>query len=326
MRSAGRKGPHEGRLNAWPRLKSLFRERSTRGIPTRPKFPFRERSTRGIPTHLGARSFQKIHLETTRYREYPPAWTMDDAVEQLTSLVRSGDITPQTYAGGLRALRGDPPANPRPAPRPAPQPPAYRRPARRRPTSALRQPPPRERPTSAPHQRPKTIGDGAQTEETPGERPIPPPRGKGLRSRLRKRQANGLSRHYAEERPTAPSIDQDGAAERLVSLFLAGAITSQTYVNGLRALAETPLTPAPIPSPSRRRAPCDAQLPEETPGEQPIPPPRRQRAPRNAHLAKETSGERPIPPPRRRRAPRDAPPAEETPGERQLVSPDSLDH
>ena len=51
-----------------------------------------------------------------------------------------------------------------------------------------------------------------------------------------------------------PSTDQDGAVERLVSLFLAGAITPQTYVNGLRALAETPLTPAPISPPRRRRA------------------------------------------------------------------------
>ena len=221
MRSAGRKGPHEGRLNAWPRLKSLFRERSTRGIPTRPKFPFRERSTRGIPTHLGARSFKKIHLETTRHRAYPPAWTMDDAVEQLTSLVRSGDITPQTYAGGLR---GDPPANPRPPPRPAPQPPASAGGPPRLCASHLR--------ASGPP-RPRTRG-----QKRLGTAPIPRKRqandlsrhhaGEGLRSRLRKRQANGLSRHHAEERPTAPSIDQDGAAERLVSLFLAGAITPQT--------------------------------------------------------------------------------------------------
>ena len=68
-------------------------------------------------------------------------------------------------------------------------------------------------------------------EETPGGRPIPPPR---------RRRA---PRAAAEERPTAPSTDQDGAVESFVSLFLAGAITPQTYVNGLRALAETPLTP-----------------------------------------------------------------------------------
>ena len=242
-------------------------------------------------------------------------------MEQLTSLVQSVDITPQTYAGGLRAHRGDPPANPQPAPRPAPQPPAYPPPARRRPTSSLRQPPPREWPTSAPRQRLHTIGDGTHTEEmpgkqsilpprqrratqqaeeTPGERPIPPPR--------RRRGP----RAAAEERPTAPSPDQDDAVERLVSLFLAGAITPQTYMNGLRALTETPLTPDPIPPPRRRRAQRDAQLAEETPGERPIPPPRWQRAPRNTQLAEEMPGKRPIPPPR------DATPAEETPGERQL--------
>ena len=117
---------------------------------------------------------------------------------------------PQTYAEGLGALRGDPPANPRPPLR-----------RRRAPRNAAEEtpgerpiPPPRRR--RAPHN---------AAEETPGERPIPPPR---------RRRA---PRATAEERPTAPSTDQDGAVERLVSLFLAGAITPQTYVNGLRALA-----------------------------------------------------------------------------------------
>ena len=114
---------------------------------------------------------------------------MDGAVEQLTSLVRSRDITPQTYAGCLRTLRGDPPVNPRPAPRPARQHPAYPRPARRQTTSALRQSPPRERPTSAPRQRPNTIGDGAHTEEMPSKQPIPS---------LRRRRA---PRNAAEETP-----------------------------------------------------------------------------------------------------------------------------
>ena len=140
----------------------------------------------------------------------------------------------------------------------------------------------------------------------PGERPIPPPR--------RRRAPHAA----AEERPTATSIDQNGAVEHLVSLFLAGAITPQTYVNGLRVLAETQLTLTPILPPRRRRAPRDVRLAEETPGEWPIPPPRRQRAPRNAQLAEETSGEWPIPPPGRRRAPCDTPPAEETLDERQL--------
>ena len=126
---------------------------------------------------------------------------------------------PQTYAECLGALRGGPPANPRPPPR-----------RRRAPRNAA--------------------------EETPGERPIPPPR---------RRRA---PRSAAEERHTAPSTNQDGAVEHLVSLFLAGAITPQTYVNGLRALAETPLTPAPIPPPCRRRAlPTPRAAAEE--GEQP---------------------------------------------------------
>ena len=102
--------------------------------------------------------------------------------------------------------------------------------------------------------------------------------GGGLHAtRPRKRQASGLSRHHAggglraprpRKDPPAPSTDQDGAVERLVSLFLAGAITPQTYVNGLRVLAETPLTPAPIPPPRRRRS---IQAPRATAeeGEQP---------------------------------------------------------
>ena len=64
--------------------------------------------------------------------------------------------------------------------------------------------------------------------------------GGGLHARRpRKRRTSGLSRRRraphgaAEERPSAKSTDQEGAVECLVSLFLAGVITPQTYVNGL---------------------------------------------------------------------------------------------
>ena len=77
----------------------------------------------------------------------------------------------------------------------------------------------------------------------------------------------------AKERPS--STDQDGAMECLIGLFLAGNITPETYVNGIKALTETPPTLAPIPPPRRRRASCRrrAQQAEETPSEQPILPP-----------------------------------------------------
>ena len=104
-------------------------------------------------------------------------------------------------------------------------------------------PPPRRRRASRRRRAPQ------QAEETPGERPMAPPR--------RRRTPR------AEEMPPGPSTDQDGALERLVSLFLAGAITPQTYVNGLRVLAETPLTPAPP------RLLAGKGLPQAEEGEQP---------------------------------------------------------
>ena len=136
----------------------------------------------------------------------------------------------------------------------------------------------------------------------------------------------------AKERPS--STDQDGAMERLIGLFLAGDITPETYVNGIKALTETPPTPAPIPPPRRRRASCRrrAQQAEETPSEQPIPPP-----------------PTPPPPPQAKDSPsftqhwRAAPQAKDSPSSTQQgratlqakdspepaavgVSPDSLDH
>ena len=69
---------------------------------------------------------------------------MDDAVQNLTDLLRRGVITPQTYADGLSALGKE---RPTPAPR-----------KREKPTPALRK---RERPKPAPRKR---------------ERPTPAPR------------------------------------------------------------------------------------------------------------------------------------------------------
>ena len=102
-------------------------------------------------------------------------------------------------------------------------------------------PRPRQPPTPAPRQQP-----------APAPRQPPPQRERPT---------------AAEERPS--STDQDGAMERLIGLFLAGDITPETYVNGIKALTETPPTPAPIPPPRRRRA----QQAEETPSEQPVLPP-----------------------------------------------------
>ena len=134
---------------------------------------------------------------------------------------------PQTYVEGLGALRGGPSANPWPPPR------RWRAPhnaAEETPGERPIPPPPRRRAPRAakdmqgkrpipPPCRQRAPRNAA--EETPGERPIPPP------CRWRARHA------AAEERNPALSTDRDGTVERLVSLFLAGAITPQTYVNGL---------------------------------------------------------------------------------------------
>ena len=48
--------------------------------------------------------------------------------------------------------------------------------------------------------------------------------------------------------------------EHLTGLYLAGAITPQTYVNGLRVLAESPLTPAPPRLPTGEELPASEGL------------------------------------------------------------------
>ena len=89
---------------------------------------------------------------------------MDDAVKHLARLLRSGAITPQTYAEGLSALAEIPPTL---APR-----------KRREPLT----PAPRQRLTPAPRHvpSPDTAGEDAYIEEIlsqmPDERPIPAPR------------------------------------------------------------------------------------------------------------------------------------------------------
>ena len=116
----------------------------------------------------------------------------------------------------------------------------------------------------------------AETPLTPA--PTPPPR----RRRAQQQASTPAPRQpppqrvrptVAEERPS--STDQDGAMERLIGLFLAGDITPETHVNGIKVLTETPLTPAPIPPLRRRRASRRrrAQQAKETPSEQPTPPP-----------------------------------------------------
>ena len=87
----------------------------------------------------------------------------------------------------------------------------------------------------------------------------------------------------------------DGSMEHLIGLYLAGAITPQTYVNGLRVLAETPLTPPASPQtkgfpqakgsaagthPGSAPATHPGSAPATHPAPAPTPPPRRWRASR----------------------------------------------
>ena len=89
---------------------------------------------------------------------------MDDAVKHPARLLRSGAITPQTYAEGLSALAEIPPT---PVPHQRREPPT---------------PAPRQRPTPAPRDvpSPDTAGEDAYIEEIlsqmPDERLIPAPR------------------------------------------------------------------------------------------------------------------------------------------------------
>ena len=87
---------------------------------------------------------------------------MDDASKHLTRLLRSGAITPQTYAEGLSALPDEIQGPPTPTPR------------RRRPITTRRQ-----RPTPAPRGHPTAEMDAYIEEilsQMPDERPIPAPR------------------------------------------------------------------------------------------------------------------------------------------------------
>ena len=101
---------------------------------------------------------------------YPHHDSMDDAVKHLARLLRSGAITPQTYAEGLSVLAETPPT---PAPRQRCEPPTPApRQRRERPTPAPRQ----RRPILGPHDVP-TAGMDAYIEkilsQMPDERPIP---------------------------------------------------------------------------------------------------------------------------------------------------------
>ena len=103
----------------------------------------------------------------------------------------------------------------------------------------------------------------------------------------------------------------DDTVKHLARLLRSGAITPQTYVEGLSALAETPPTPAPC----QRREPS-TPAPRQRP-ERPTPAPRRRRtipAPRDVpspdtaemdayieEILSEMPSERPIPASRRRR-------------------------
>ena len=95
--------------------------------------------------------------------------------------------------------------------------------------------------------------------------------------------------------------------KHLARLLRSGAITPQTYAEGLSALAETPPTPAPrqprqppTPAPRQRR-----EWPTPAPRQRrPIPGPRVLTAEMDAYIEEilsEMLGERPIPAPRRRR-------------------------
>ena len=129
---------------------------------------------------------------------------MDNAVKHLTRLVRSGAITPQTYAECLNAITENPPI-------------------------------------PAPRQRSNTIGDGAHTEETPGERPIPPSR------RRRAPRDAQLAEETPGERPIPPPRRQRAPRNA--------------------QLAEETPGERPIPPPRRRRALRGVPLAEGTLGE-----------------------------------------------------------
>ena len=101
----------------------------------------------------------------------------------------------------------------------------------------------------------------------------------------------------------------DDTVKHLARLLRSGAITPQTYVEGLSALAETPPTPAPR---QRREPPTLAPSQQSTPAKAyPDPAPASHPAPRDVPTAEmdayieeilsEMPGERPIPAPRRRR-------------------------
>ena len=91
---------------------------------------------------------------------------MDDAVKHLTRLLRSGAITPQTYAEGLSALQDEIQGPPTPTPR------------RRRPMPTRR-----ERPTPAPRGHPTAEMDAYIREilsQCPTRGPSRPHAGEGL--------------------------------------------------------------------------------------------------------------------------------------------------
>ena len=94
-------------------------------------------------------------------------------MKHIARLLRSGAITPQTYAEGLNALAE---TLPTPAPRQRREPPTpATRQRRQRPIPAPRQ----RRPNPGPHDVPTAVMDAYIEEilsEMPGERPIPAPR------------------------------------------------------------------------------------------------------------------------------------------------------
>ena len=101
----------------------------------------------------------------------------------------------------------------------------------------------------------------------------------------------------------------DDAMEHLTGLYLAWAITPQTYVNGLRVLAELPLTPAPTPPPRRRRASRmrKEQVPTPAPRQPPTPAPHQPPNPAPRQPPVPAPRQPPIP------APRQPPPQRERP-------------
>ena len=103
---------------------------------------------------------------------------MDDAVKHLARLLRSGAITPQTYAEGLSAVAE---FRPTPVPRQRREPPSPAPRQRREPPTPApclrREPPtpaPRQRPTPAPRgvPSPDTAGEDAYIEEIPVPRQL----------------------------------------------------------------------------------------------------------------------------------------------------------